>query len=97
MSKLGGGVLAACLFPALLQACSSYSDPAARDFTQVEQRPAKAQETGNTLETAEFICRAETEQKGIASIAAIYSRFRQGSADKDYIACMNDRGFEETQ
>jgi len=80
----------------LLQGCS-LSEPSTRDFTQVNQRPAKAQEAGNTLEQAELACKAETKTKGIASITAIFSRFRKGSADEDYVACMKRRGFEVQQ
>ncbi len=89
-------VLVSCLLGGLLQACS-HTEPSARDFAQVNQRPEKAQETGNTLEAAEAACKVETETKGIASITAIFSRFRKGSADQDYIACMKERGFEVKQ
>ena len=89
-------VLAACLLGAALQACS-LNDPNVKNFTQIDQRPEKAKETGNTLEAAELACKAETQTKGIASITAIFSRFRKGSADEDYIACMKTRGFEVKQ
>ena len=89
-------VLGVCLLGALLQGCS-LSEPSTRDFTQVGQRPAKALESGNTLEAAELACKEETKNKGIASITAIFSRFRKGSADEDYIACMKKRGFEVQQ
>jgi hypothetical protein len=89
-------VLASCLLGALLQACS-HTDPSVKDFAQVNQRQAKAVESGNTLELAEAACKVETKTKGIASITAIFSRFRKGSADEDYVACMKDRGFEVKQ
>ena len=89
-------VLASCLLGGLLQACS-HTEPSARDFSQVSQRPEKAKESGNTLEAAEAICKEESKTKGIASITAIFSRFRKGPADEDYIACMKDRGFEAKQ
>jgi hypothetical protein len=84
------------LLGALLPGCS-LTQPAPRNFTQVDQRPSKAQEAGNTLAQAEDACKAETQKKGIASVTAIFSRFRKGSADEDYIACMKDRGFEVQQ
>ncbi len=88
LTALGIGLLAAAL-----QGCS-LAEPAPRSFTQIEQRPAKAAETGNTLQQAEAACKAETEAKGIATITAIFSHFRKGTADEDYIACMKRRGFE---
>lgn len=92
MSRVRPAVLVACLLGTLASACSQ-AEPTPKDFTLV-QRPAKAEETGNTLEKAERICQAETKKKGIASVAAIFSRFRKGSADEDYIACMKARGYE---
>ncbi len=90
-------VLASCLLGAcLLQACG-HPDASVRDFTQVSQRPAKALELGNTLEAAKLACTEETKTKGIATITAIFSRLRKGSADEDFIACMKERGFEATQ
>jgi hypothetical protein len=88
--------LAFGLLGALLSGCS-LTQPEPRNFTQVDQRPAKAQETNNTLKQAEADCKAETEKKGIASITAIFSHFRKGAADEDYVACMKDRGFEVRQ
>jgi hypothetical protein len=96
MSKVTMAVLAACLLGASLPACS-LNDPSVKDFSQMSQRPEKAKETGNTIEVAEAACKAETQTKGIASITAIFSRFRKGSADEDYIACMKTRGFEVKQ
>ena len=60
----------------------------------IHQRPVKAKESGNTLEAAETACKEETETKGIGSVVAILSRFRKGSADEDYLACMKARGYE---
>ena len=96
MSKVKTAVLASCLLGASLQACSQ-NEPSAKDFTQVNQRPEKAEETGNTMDAAEAACKSETQTKGIASITAIFSRFRKGSADEDYIDCMKARGFEVKQ
>ena len=93
MSKVQVAMLAACLFGPLLQGCS-HSEPTPRDFTLVDQRPAKAAEAGNTLEAAEAACKEETKRKGIASILAIFSHFRKGAADEDYIACMKVHGYE---
>lgn len=72
----------------------SLSNPAPRDFTLVDQRPAKAEEAGNTLEQAEAACKEETKRKGIASVIGIVSRLRKGDADEDYVACMKARGYE---
>lgn len=96
MANARRAALAFGLLGTLLPGCS-LTQPAQRDFTQVDQRPAKAQETGNTLAQAEAACKQQTETKGIASISAIFSRFRKGSADEDYVACMKDRGFEVRQ
>lgn len=46
---------------------------------------------GHPLEAAEAACKAE---KGTASMLAIFSRLRRGSADADYIACMKQQGYE---
>ena len=48
MANVKRAVLVYCLLGALLQGCS-HTEPAARDFTQVNQRPEKATESGNTL------------------------------------------------
>jgi hypothetical protein len=96
MSRVKGAALAACLIGASLSACG-YTEPAPRDFTLVGQRPAKAKEAGNTLAAAELACKEDTKQKGMANMLAIFSRFRKGSADEDYIACMKARGYEVKQ
>jgi hypothetical protein len=86
-------MLVACLLGALAFACS-HAEPTPKDFILVDQRPAKAEEAGNTLEEAERLCKEETKKKGIGSVVAIFSRFRKGSADEDCIACMKRRGYE---
>jgi len=96
MSRVTSAALAACLLAAWLTGCS-YTEPAPRDFTLVGQRPAKAQEADNMLQAAEAACKQDTKTKGMANMLAIFSRFRPGSADKDYIACMKARGYEVTQ
>jgi hypothetical protein len=96
MSKTRRTVLAFCLLGASLEGCSLY-EPSKRDFTQVDQRPAKAQEANNTLAQAEAACKDQTQKKGIASVTAIFARFRKGSADQDYMDCMKQRGFEVKQ
>jgi hypothetical protein len=96
MSRVKGTVLAACLLGPLLAGCG-HSEPAPRDFTLVDQRPAKALEAGNTLDAAEKACKLDAETKGMSNVLAIFSRFRPGSADKDYIACMKRRGYEVKQ
>ena len=92
MSRVRPAVLVACLLGTLASACSQV-EPTPKDFTLI-RRPAKAAEAGITLENAELACKAETKKKGMASVVAIFSRFRKESADEDYIACMKARGFE---
>lgn len=89
-------MLAACLLGAVASACSLV-EPAPKDFTLVDQRPAKAEETGNTLEKAELACKEEAKQKGIKSVVSIFARLRKGSADEDYVACMKNRGYDVKQ
>lgn len=84
---------AVCLIALSALGCS-LSQPGSRNFTQVNQREAKAEETGNSLEAAQAACKEETERKGIGSLVGIVSRLRKGSADEDYIACMKTRGYE---
>lgn len=93
MPKLGLALLVVCLLAPLGAACSQL-EPKPRDFTLATQRPAKAEEAGNTLEAAELACKEETKRKGIASVVSIFSRLRKGGADEDYIACMQRRGYE---
>jgi hypothetical protein len=93
MSRAKLSALAVCLTAIAASGCS-LTQPAQRDFTLVNQREAKAEETGNTLEAAEKACKEETEKKGIASVLGIVSRLRKGSADEAYIACMKARGYE---
>ena len=85
-------MLAACLLGAIASACSR-TEPKPQDFTPTSERPAKAEETGNTLEAAEKACKEETKRRGIASLVGIVSRLRTGAADEDYIACMERRGY----
>jgi hypothetical protein len=93
MSRAGLAVLAACLLGLQLSACS-LPEPAPKDFTLANERQAKAEEAGNTLAAAERFCREETKRKGFSSVIGIFSRFRKGSADEDYVACMQQRGYE---
>jgi hypothetical protein len=93
MSRVRPALLVACLLGTLASACS-HAEPTPKDFIRVDQRPAKAEEAGNTLEKAELACKEQTKQKAIGSVVAIFSRFRQGSADEDYVACMKRRGYE---
>ena len=38
--------------------------PSAKDFTQMNQRPEKAKETGNTIDAAETACKAGDSDEG---------------------------------
>jgi hypothetical protein len=96
MSRVKLAIVAASMLGPFLGACAG-SEPTPRDFTLVNQRPAKAEEAGNTLEAAETACKAETKKKGISNVLAIFSRFRKGAADEDYVACMKARGYEVKQ
>jgi hypothetical protein len=93
MSRVRAAVLVICLVGALASACS-LAEPAPKNFTLVDQRPAKAEEAGNTLQAAELACKEETQKKGIKSVVNIFSRLRKGAADEDYVACMKGRGYE---
>ena len=93
MPRLRNAGAAACLLAIALSGCSQTELPA-RDFVLAEQRSEKAVEQGNTLESAKLACKAETEKRGIASVMNIFSRFRKGSAEEDFIACMRQRGYE---
>jgi hypothetical protein len=93
MSRAKLSAFALCLIAIAASGCS-LTQPAKRDFTLVNQREAKAEQTGNSLKEAEKACKAETERKGIGSVLGIMSRLRKGSADEAYIACMKGRGYE---
>ena len=93
MSRINLLAFVACLTAIAASGCS-LSNPAPRNFTLVDQRPAKAEETGNSLEEAEAACKEETQRKGLASVIGIVSRLRKGSADEAYVACMKTRGYE---
>lgn len=96
MSNIKVAVLASCLLATLLPGCSHY-EPPAQEFVLVGQRQDKAIESNNTLPIATSVCKLETQNKGIKSITSIFSRLRHGSADKDFIACMKNRGYEVAQ
>lgn len=81
------------LFGMMASACN-LTEPGPKNFSLVNQRPAKAEEEGNTLEAAEKACKEETRTRGISNVVAIFSRFRKGAADADYVACMQKRGYE---
>ena len=96
MARMRRAGAAACLLAIALSGCSRTELPA-RDFVLADQRTEKAVEQGNSLEAAKAAkaaCKAETEKKGIASVLNIFSRFRKGSAEEDFIACMRQRGYE---
>lgn len=93
MSRVKLELLGLGLLGLALAGCS-HAEPAPKDFVLVDERPAKAEEKGNTLAAAELACQAETKRKGVASVVNIFSRFRRGSADEDYVACMKARGYE---
>jgi hypothetical protein len=93
MSRANLAALAACLLGTLAAGCS-LTQPKPKDFVLVDQRPAKAKESGNALEAAELACKEETQNKGVSSLVGIFSRLRKGSADQDYVACMKERGYE---
>jgi hypothetical protein len=96
MPKLGQSWLAIFVLGAIASGCSP-PEPTPRDFTLINQRPAKPQDSGNMLQAAEAACKEEAETKGIKSIKAIFSRFRKGAADEAYIACMKQRGYDVKQ
>ena len=79
------------LVAALAQGCSRL-DPKPKDVT-LSGAPGTAEEA-DKRKAAELACKEETRRKGIASLVGIFSRFRQGSAEEDYLACMKGRGFE---
>ncbi len=58
---------------------------------------AKGEGTAPTLESVEIACQAEAQRKGIASIAAIFSRLRKDPTEEEYLACMKTRGYEVKQ
>lgn len=93
MSRVRLAAFAVCLMAMPAAGCS-LSEPKPRDFTLVDQRPAKAEEQGNSLEAAEAACKEETERKGLGTVIGLMSRLRKGSADEDFIACMKGRGYE---
>lgn len=93
MSRAKLSAFAVCLTAIAASGCS-LTQSAKRDFTLVNEREAKAEETGDTLEAAEKACKEETEREGIASVLGIVSRLRKGSADEAYVACMKARGYE---
>jgi hypothetical protein len=91
--KLISALLVAVPLGTLVQACS-LAEPRPKDFVLVSQTPAKAAETGNTLQAATKACQAETERKVLGSVVAIFSRLRKDSLKEDYVTCMKARGYE---
>lgn len=80
-------LLAVLLGAAPLIGCDRSTPP--EDFVLAEPRPP-SDKPAETLEAATAFC----EKKGIKSMAAIFSRLRPGQADKDFAACMRERGYE---
>ncbi len=54
-------------------------------------------DSAHQLEAMEAACKNETKHKGTASMLAIFTRLRKGSADEDYVACMKNRGYDVKQ
>ena len=93
MARMAIAALVAGVLSTAFAGCSRPELPD-KDFVLTGERPAKAAETGNTAEAAKLACEAEIKQKGISSVVNIFSRFRRGSAEEDYVACMKRRGYE---
>jgi hypothetical protein len=45
-------------------------------------------------EAATKACKDETEKKGFSSIVGIFSRFRHGSTEEQFAACMKKKGYD---
>jgi hypothetical protein len=93
MARVAVAGLLAGVLSIALAGCSRPELPN-NDFVLTGERPAKAAEAGNTAEAAKLACEAEIKKKGISSVVNIFSRFRRGSAEEDYVACMKRRGYE---
>lgn len=46
------------------------------------------------LAAAKAECEEETRKSGIRSVLSIFSRLRPGSAERAFISCMEDKGFD---
>ena len=77
-----------------LSSCSP-PEPAPQKFTLVGQRPAKAEESENTLEQATEACKQEAQVKTLGSVVGVFSYLRRGM-DKEFVTCMKERGYEAT-
>ncbi len=90
MARVAVVVLLAGVLSIAFAGCSRPELPN-NDFVLTGERPAKAAEAGNA---AKLACEAEIKKKGISSVVNIFSRFRRGSVEEDYVACMKRRGYE---
>ena len=63
MSRVEPAVLVICLLGALASACS-LAEPKPKNFTLVDQRPAKADEAGNLVEKKDANGRHDERRRG---------------------------------
>lgn len=81
-------ILAALALP--LAACSKKDLPT-EEFQVLQNTP---EQRAQALAAAKAACEAETRKSGMKSVLSIFSRLRPGSAERAFIDCMEDRGFD---
>lgn len=73
-----------------LAACSKKDLPTEEFQISQETPETRAQ----AMAKAKIACEEETRRSGMKSMLSIFSRLRPGSAERDFINCMEDKGFD---
>ncbi|MFD0986763.1 hypothetical protein [Methyloligella solikamskensis] len=73
-----------------LAACSKKDLPTEEFQISTETPETRAQ----ALAAAKTACEEQTRKSGMKSMLSIFSRLRPGSAERDFINCMEDKGFD---
>ncbi len=73
-----------------LAACSKKDLP-----TEEYQISSETPETrAEALAQAKIACEEQTRRSGMKSVLTIFSRMRPGSAERAFVSCMEDKGFD---
>jgi hypothetical protein len=73
-----------------LAACSKNELPTEEYQISSETPEMRAEALAN----AKIACEEQTRKSGMKSVLTIFSRMRPGSAERAFVSCMEDKGFD---
>ena len=84
-------LLAAVILALVALAGCSKKDLPTEEFQVLQETPETRAEA---LAKAKVRCEEQTRRSGMKSVLSIFSRLRPGSAERAFIECMEDKGFD---